>query len=92
MGNTTQADTKQNVSTGGSFDYVKYDELAANIQNEFKVRFLELEQMANGLNPGRAASLVKTKLEEAYMWVGKAIRDNQIARNGSAELQETRKD
>jgi len=32
------------------------------------------------------------KLEEFYMWVGKAIRDDQIKRNGSAPLQEGRKD
>ncbi len=29
-------------------------------------------------------------IEEAYMWCGKAIRDDQIARNGTAELQENR--
>ncbi len=33
---------------------------------------------------------IMTKLEEAYMCVGKAIRDDQIARNGSAPLQEAR--
>ncbi len=53
---------------------------------------MSLEHIVSGLNPGRAASLVRTKLEEAYMWVGKAIRDEQIARNGSAPLQEGRKD
>jgi hypothetical protein len=26
-----------------------------------------------------------TKLEEAYMWTGKAIRDDQIARNSMTE-------
>ncbi len=30
------------------------------------------------------------RLEQAYMWVGKAIRDDQINRNGSAPLQEER--
>lgn len=29
-------------------------------------------------------------LEKSYMWVGKRIRDEQIQRNGSAELQEER--
>lgn len=29
-------------------------------------------------------------LEEVYMWVGKAIRDEQISRDGKAELQEER--
>jgi len=36
----------------------------------------------------RAKALAITKLEEVYMWIGKAIRDDQIKRNGSAELQE----
>jgi hypothetical protein len=30
------------------------------------------------------------KLEEAYMWCGKGLRDQQIERNGSAPLQEER--
>ncbi len=76
----------------GTFDYVAYDELAQKQQAHFKEVFMALEQQVGGLRPSRPASLVKTKLEEAYMWVGKAIRDEQIARNGSAPLQEGRKD
>ncbi len=76
----------------GTFDYVAYDELAQKQQAQFKETFIALERDMGGLKPGRAASLVRTKLEEAYMWVGKAIRDEQIARNGSAPLQEGRKD
>lgn len=75
----------------GSFDYVKYDDVGTELQLGFKEAFVELETAVNkNLKPGRASSLVKTKLEEAYMWVGKAIRDEQVLRNGSAELQETR--
>ena len=70
------------------FDYVKYDEQAQKQQECFKQKFQDLEKIAEGLKPGRAQSLVLTKLEEAYMWVGKAIRDDQIARNGGAPLQE----
>lgn len=73
------------------FDYVKYDEQAIKEQAEFKEKFQELESLANKLGPGRASSLVFTKLEEAYMWVGKAIRDSQVNRNGNADLQEERK-
>lgn len=40
----------------------------------------------------RAKALALTKLEECYMWIGKGVRDDQIKRNGSAELQEKRKD
>ncbi len=35
---------------------------------------------------------VLTSVEESYMWIGKAIRDEQIERNGSAPLQEARGD
>jgi hypothetical protein len=38
----------------------------------------------------RAKALALTKLEEVYMWIGKAIRDDQLSRNGTAELQEER--
>ena len=73
------------------FDYVKYDEKAIKDQNDFKAAFMGLENMMmNLLKPSRATSLMLTKLEEAYMWAGKAIRDDQIARNGSAPMQDER--
>jgi hypothetical protein len=74
------------------FDYVKYDQHAQEDQEGFKETFEALEQAIElMLENGRAKSLALTKLEECYMWVGKQIRDDQIARNGSAELQEERK-
>ena len=76
----------------GTFDYVAYDSAAQKQQEEFKARFMAMESAVAGLAPGRATSLVRTKLEEAYMWIGKSIRDDQIKRNGSAPLQEGRKD
>ena len=72
------------------FDYVKYDEKAAFDQAQLKTEFEALTELVGSLMDGRAKSLVFTKLEEAYMWCGKAIRDEQIARNGIAELQEER--
>lgn len=73
------------------FDYVKYDETAEKQQAIFKEAFQILEKWVSEIfQDGRAKSLVFTKLEEAYMWVGKGIRDEQIARNGSAPLQEER--
>lgn len=73
------------------FDYIKYDETAAEDQAQFKLMFEEMERaVLKNMRPGRASSLVLTKLEEAYMWVGKGIRDEQIARNGAVELQEQR--
>lgn len=73
------------------FDYVKYDDAAANTQARLKSGFVALEELIElHLSGGRAKALVLTKLEEAYMWVGKSIRDEQIAHNGSAPLQEGR--
>jgi uncharacterized membrane-anchored protein YjiN (DUF445 family) len=73
------------------FDYVRYDDEAVEQQNKFKKMFKELEDaVENDLGRGRPQSLVMTKLEEAYMWVGKAIRDEQIRRNGSAPMQDER--
>lgn len=74
------------------FDYVKYDDAAIAVQDEAKEKAIALEIVINGLPDGRAKSLALTKLEEVYMWIGKAVRDDQIKRNGSAPLQEERKD
>lgn len=72
------------------FDYVAYDQVAQDQQALFKGIFQSLETMVDALGPSRHSSLVHTKLEEAYMWVGKAIRDSQIQRNKSTQLQEER--
>jgi hypothetical protein len=73
------------------FDYVAYDDHAQQTQFTFKSDFQALELRVDNLLKGpRAKALVATKLEEAYMWIGKAIRDDQIERNGSAPLQEGR--
>lgn len=73
------------------FDYVKYDDVALDQQQHAKCLMSDAERMIDGLKSPRSKALAITKLEEVYMWIGKAIRDDQIARNGSAELQEERK-
>lgn len=85
------------------FDYVKYDEASVADQNEAKELCSRLEVFIDSLGTddahpgemreacGRSKALALTKLEEVYMWIGKAVRDDQIQRNGSAELQEGRK-
>lgn len=72
------------------FDYVAYDEKATKQQQDFKNFFQVLEVFLNELKSPRAKALALTKIEECYMWIGKAIRDDQIERNGSAPLQEGR--
>lgn len=89
------------------FDYVKYDDTAVLLQDRFKKIVQELEadigtigaESINKAPPGypsvgslaRSKAMAMTCLEEFYMWVGKAIRDDQLVRNGSAPLQEDRK-
>ncbi len=72
------------------FDYVQYDQEAQDKQTMFKSLFLSLAAHAETcLDAGRAKAHVLTKLEEAYMWIGKAIRDEQVAKR-TAELHEQR--
>jgi len=73
------------------FDYVAYDTEAQNQQAYFKEKFVSLcEKTEETLQQGRSLALAITALEEAYMWIGKAIRDDQIIRNEATKLQEER--
>lgn len=74
----------------GRFDYVKYDETAVNAQAAAKDRMQAIESFIESLPKGRAQALALTKLEEVYMWIGKAIRDDQVARGGDAKDQPAR--
>jgi hypothetical protein len=72
------------------FDYVKYDEIAMTKQCNAKNFCTTLESFIEQQLPnGRAKSLALTKLEEVYMWIGKAIRDEQVEQR-IAVLQEER--
>ena len=63
----------------GRFNYIKYDEPSMKVQQEFKTLFEAIESRVDTmLADGRAKSLVYTALEEAYMWVGKSVRDTQV--------------
>ena len=75
------------------FDYVKYDAKAVNEQETFKALMMLVEQNIDKfIKSPRAKALAMTKLEETYWWISKGIRDDQIERNGTAELQEERRD
>lgn len=76
---------------GSRFDYVKYDAASERQQMFAKEAAVTLEAVIDTLPKGRAQALAYTKLEETYMWIGKSIRDGQQERDGSAQLQETRK-
>lgn len=62
------------------FGYVKYDNEAMVDQEEAKDLCGKLEHLIDSMGKGRATSLAITKLEECFMWIGKAIRDDQIER------------
>lgn len=63
------------------FDNIPFDTISQEQHRLLKAGFLVLERhMDEILNPGRAKSLAMTGLEEAFVWVGKAIRDNQYMR------------
>jgi hypothetical protein len=63
------------------FTYVKYDEVSTEKQETFKKLFEEIERFAEvSLKDSREKSLFMTAIEEAYMWTGKAIRNEQIMR------------
>lgn len=74
------------------FSYVKYDAEAQAKQEEFKKAFEKIEVLTEGLRGGREKSLVLTYLEISYMWTGKAIRDEQIARDAAAPHEPARTD
>lgn len=68
------------------FTYVRYDSIAQHKQEVFKNLFTQVERFADEVLPnGRSKSLLMTSLEEAYMWTGKSIRDDQIDRTKDAQ-------
>ena len=74
------------MSKNVSLDYVKFDKYATEAISNYKKQFEALiENIELKLGPSRSRSLALTKLEEAYMWIGKSVRDDQIARDGSSE-------
>lgn len=74
------------------FDYVKYDETSAAAQTKCKDACIALEAAIDAIGAGgaREKAIALTELEHVYARCGRAIKDDQIARNGSAELQEQR--
>lgn len=74
------------------FSYIKYDDHSMALQQKFRDLFESIEHLTTLLPNTRHSALVFTRLEEAYMWVGKAIRDAQIARTGTIDEQPERCD
>lgn len=62
------------------FDYVAWDEESQNICNTLKVQCQTVEAELIHLSESREKSMAITKLEETFMWIGKAIRSDQLKR------------
>jgi len=72
------------------YDSIRFDEEATEKSRAFKLMFENLDKAITlTVCAGNAKSLVYTKLQEAHMWLNKAIRDEQELMR-SAELQEQR--
>lgn len=75
------------------FDYVKFDENTVAVSEVFKdcystmTDLLEQIELVDKAGPSahRAKAVALTKLEESFMWVGKMLRDNQVAMNGPSD-------
>lgn len=70
------------------FDYVGFDIETLKLQEELKNLFEQIENKLDlefGLS-SRELSLSITKLEETWMWVGKALKRKQINKNITKEL------
>ena len=63
------------------FNYVEYDETSMELSAHAKSLCEMLEQHIERISHGRAKSLALTSLEECFMWIGKAIRDEQAGRS-----------
>ena len=65
------------------FDYIKYDEKSQQTQQILKKHFESIEKvLMEDLPDGAEKTLALRKLQEAYMWTGHAIKEEQIARLG----------
>lgn len=59
------------------FDYVEYTEESQALSDERKKATIALRDMIALLAPSREKALALTKLEECFMWIGKAIKTQQ---------------
>jgi hypothetical protein len=62
------------------FSHIPYDSESQIISDHLKFLFELVEKQVDELEPCREKHMIYTKLEEAFMWVGKAIKNQQILR------------
>ena len=72
------------------FRYVDYDGPSAATSGKIRKLMAVVEHAIMELPESRPRSLALTKLEESFMWVGKAIRDTQDERDAETREAEWR--
>lgn len=60
------------------FDHVKFNESTQSASEEFKQRYVSIEVLLDRLPPMKGKAFALQRLEESFMWVGKALRDIQL--------------
>lgn len=60
------------------FDYIEYTDKSQRLSDERKQISDDFENLINQFPNSREKSLALTKLEECFMWCGKAIRNLQL--------------
>jgi hypothetical protein len=65
------------------FEFIQYDETALKLSRAFKFTFQQLEIQFEELPDNRSRALAMTMLENSHMWVGRAIREDQIKRQNN---------
>lgn len=74
-------------TTPSRFDYVKYDEKAGSKSKIFYDLYKAIDGVIEkSLKNSRPKALAQTALEESFMWIGKAIRDDQVERTHTPPL------
>lgn len=65
----------------GKFDSIQFDNHSQAVSETIKQRYKPLfDLIETSLQPSRERSLVLTKLEESFMWVNKALKEEQLKR------------
>lgn len=62
------------------FDYIRFGVEASELRELLKTQFEAIDKTLERIADGRAKSLALTKLDEAYMWANRAIRDEQVSK------------
>lgn len=65
----------------GTFDYIEWNALSQKNFDDIRDATEVLEELIlHRLTSSREKSLAMTNLEQTFMWVGKAVRNDQLAK------------